>query len=73
MSSIFSGSPLWSGDRSYVTAQADFLHHQIDPAHLDLGTTCLMTCSSNPFRRLLELVPLNNPMKLKRLTQLPVE
>jgi hypothetical protein len=57
MSSIFSGPPLWSGDRPYVTAHADFLHHHIDPAHLNLGTTCLMTCSSGLFRRLLELVP----------------
>jgi len=57
MSSIFSNSPLWSGDHCYVTAHADFLHHQIDPAQLNVGTTCLMTCSSSLFRRLLELVP----------------
>ncbi len=57
MSSIFSSLSLWRGDHCYVTAHADFLHHQIDPAHLDLGTTCLMTCSSGLFRRLLELVP----------------
>jgi uridine phosphorylase len=57
MSSIFSGFPLWSGDRSYVTAHADFLHHHIDPIHLKIGTTCLMTCSSSLFRRLLERVP----------------
>ncbi len=30
MSSIFSGLPLWRGDHCYVTAQADFLHQQID-------------------------------------------
>jgi uridine phosphorylase len=57
MSSIFSGSPFWSGGHSYVTAHADFLHHHIDPAHLNIGTTCLMTCSSSLFRRLLERVP----------------
>ena len=57
MSSIFSNSTLWRGDHCYVTAHADFLHHQIDPAQLDLGTSCLMTCSSSLFRRLLELVP----------------
>jgi uridine phosphorylase len=57
MSSIFSESPLWSGGHSYVTAQADFLHHHIDPAQLSLGTTCLMACSSSLFRRLLEFVP----------------
>ena len=57
MSSLFSNLPLWRGDHWYVTAHADFLHHQIDPAHLNVGTTCLMTCSSSLFRRLLELVP----------------
>jgi uridine phosphorylase len=57
MSSIFSGFPLWSGDRPYVTARADFLHHHVDPAHLNIGATCLMTCSSSLFWRLLELVP----------------
>jgi hypothetical protein len=57
MSSIFSNLPLWKGDHCYVTAHADFLHHQIDPAHLNVGTTCLMTCSSSLFRRLLELFP----------------
>jgi hypothetical protein len=57
MSSIFSSLSLWKGDHCYVTAHADFLHHQIDPAHLNVGTTCLMTCSSSLFRRLLELFP----------------
>jgi len=57
MSSIFSSLSLWRGDHCYVTAHADFLHHQIDPAQLNVGTTCLMTCSSSLFRRLLELVP----------------
>jgi uridine phosphorylase len=57
MSSIFSSLSLWRGDHCYVTAHADFLHHQIDPAHLNVGTTCLMTCSSSLFRRLLELFP----------------
>jgi Phosphorylase superfamily len=57
MSPIFSSLSLWRGDHCYVTAHADFLHHHIDPAHLDLGTTCLMTCSSSLFRRLLELFP----------------
>ncbi len=33
MSSIFSSPSLWRGDHRYVTAHADFLHHQIDPAH----------------------------------------
>ena len=36
MSSIFSGSPLWSGDHAYVTAHADFLHHQIGPGTPEL-------------------------------------
>ncbi len=36
MSSIFSNSPLWSGDHCYITAHADFLHHQIDPAQLNV-------------------------------------
>jgi uridine phosphorylase len=58
MNSMFSGPPLWTGDHSYVTAHADFLHHHIDPARLNVGTTCLMTCSSSLFRHLLELVPL---------------
>jgi uridine phosphorylase len=57
MSSLFSHLPLLRGDHYYVTAQADFLHHQIDPAQLHLGTTCLMTCSSSLFQRLLEIVP----------------
>jgi len=57
MSSIFSGPPLWSGDHCYVTAQEDFLHHHIDPIHLNVGTTCLMICSSDLFRRFLEIVP----------------
>ena len=45
MSSMFSHLPLWRGDHCYIAAQADFLHHHIDPAHLNVGTTCLMTCS----------------------------
>ena len=57
MSSIFSSLPLWRGNHCYVTAQADFLHQHIDPAHLNVGTTCLMTCSSSLVQRLLELVP----------------
>jgi hypothetical protein len=40
-----------------VTAHADFLHHHIDPEHLNIGTSWLMTCSSGLFRRLLELFP----------------
>ncbi len=57
MSSMFSHFPLWRGDHCYVTAQADFLHQHIEPAQLNLGTTCLMTCSSSLFQRLLETVP----------------
>jgi uridine phosphorylase len=57
MSSLFSSLSLWRGGHCYVTAHADFLHHHIDPAHLNVGTTCLMTCSSSLFRHLLELFP----------------
>jgi uridine phosphorylase len=57
VSSIFSDVPVWRGDRPYVTAHADFLEHHLDPTQLQVGTTCLMTCSSSLFRRVLELVP----------------
>jgi hypothetical protein len=40
-----------------MSAHADFLEPHLDPTQLNLGTTCLMTCSSSLFRRVLELVP----------------
>jgi uridine phosphorylase len=57
MSSIFSSHSLWSGNHGYVTAQADLLHHHVDPAQLDLGTSCLITFSSSVFHRMLAIVP----------------
>ena len=44
-------------DRTHVTAHADFREHHLDPTQLQVGTTCLMTCSSGLFQRVLELVP----------------
>lgn len=56
VSSIFSNPSLWSAHHRYVTAPADFQHHNVDPERLDLGTSCLVTFSSSVYHRLLALV-----------------
>jgi uridine phosphorylase len=53
VSSIFSSPSSWSAPHGYVTAHADFLHHHVDPAQLDLGTSCLVTFSSSVYQHLL--------------------
>jgi len=56
MNSIFNND-VWAGQNCYVTAWSDFLHHGIDPDRVDIGGTCLVTFSSDLFRKALEMVP----------------
>ncbi|MCP4396015.1 MAG: nucleoside phosphorylase [bacterium] len=56
MNSLFTPH-LWKGERCYVTAQADFLHHDLDPSQLDLGDTCIVVFSHGAYRRIVDRVP----------------
>jgi len=56
MGSLFDGET-WRSRRPYVTAEADFRHHGLDPAAMEIGEVCLITFSAGLFRRVLERVP----------------
>jgi uridine phosphorylase len=56
MNSIFDNK-IWYGDRCYVTAEADLLHHRFEPAQANLGQACLIVFSSSLFSAVLDIVP----------------
>ena len=56
MNSIFNNN-IWSGQRCYVTAKSDLLHHKFHPDKIDIGNVCLITFSSDLFSQVLETIP----------------
>jgi len=56
MNSIFNNN-IWFGQKCYVTAKSDFLHHNFDLNEIDVGNTCLITFGSDLFRKTLEMAP----------------